>query len=121
MDTGSHQYIIGMLGWEIIERHDSYMDAQFVNIGGPSKSGRRLQLVYTRGEVKNRLDGKNYLVIVRQALFNQNSDENLLAEDQLECYGVKVYSLPKFFGGKHIIDARDQVGHSIKLGISWDG
>ena len=40
-------------------------------------------MVYERGVVKNGLDGKSYLEILRQALFNPNSDETLLAEDQI--------------------------------------
>ena len=50
-----------------------------------------MQLVDARVVVKNRLDGKSYLVIVRQAFFNPNSDETLLAEDQIERHGVKVF------------------------------
>ena len=76
-------------------------------------------MVYARGVVKNGLDGKSYLEILRQALFNPNSDETLLAEDQFDWYGVKVYSHPRVFGGKKLVEARDQVGRSIKLRISW--
>ena len=67
------------------------------------------------------MDGNSYLVIVRQALFNLNSYKTLLAEDQIECHGVKVFSRPRVFGGKQLVESRDQVGHSVKLGISWDG
>ena len=90
-------------------------------MGGPSRSGLRLQLVDSIGLVKNRLGGKRYLVILRQALFNPNSDKALLAEDQIECYGVKVYSRARVFGGKQPVGARYQVRFSIKLFISWDG
>ena len=79
-----------------------------------------MQLVDARGVVKNRLDGKHYLVIFRKAIFNPNSDKTLLAEDQIERYGVKVYSHPRVFGGKQLVEAQDQVGRSIKIGISWD-
>ena len=65
--------------------------------------------------VKNRLDGKSYLAIIIQALFNPNSDETLLVEDQIECNGVKVFSCPRFFGGKQLAEARDQVGRVVKL------
>ena len=71
--------------------------------------------------MKNRLDGKRYLVILRQYFFNPNSDETLLAEVQIKCYGVKVYSRPRFFGGKQLFKAMYQVGCSVKLVISWDG
>ena len=54
-------------------------------------------------------------------MFNPNSDDNLVSEDQIECFGVKVYSCLRVFGGKHLIDAREQVGRSVKIGISWDG
>ena len=47
-------------------------------MGGSSKSERRLQLVDARGVVKNGLDGKRYIVIIRQAFFNKNSEEILL-------------------------------------------
>ena len=87
--------VIGRDGWEIIKRHDNFIDAQGVNMGGPPKTRRRFQLVYARVVVKTFLDGKRYLVILRQALFNPNSDENLFAEDQIDFYGVKVYSRPK--------------------------
>ena len=53
-----------------------------------------------RGVVKNRLDGKSYLVILRQALFNPNSNKTLLVEYQIECNGVEVFSCPRVFGGK---------------------
>ena len=39
----------------------------------------------------------------------------------MECFGVKVYSHTRVFGGKQLIDTRDQVGSSVKLGISRDG
>ena len=41
--------------------------------------------------VKNRLDGKSYLVILRQALFNPNSNKTLLVEYQIEYNGVKLF------------------------------
>ena len=68
----------------------------------------------------NRLDGKSYMVILRQALFNTNSDKTLLAEDKIECNGVKVFSRPRVFS-KQLVEYRDQVGRIVKLGISWDG
>ena len=86
-----------------------------------SRAGRLLKLVDARGVVKNRIDGKCYLAILRQDFFNPNSDKTLLAENQIECCGVKVHSRPRVFGGKQLVKARDQVGRSVKLGISWDG
>ena len=53
-------------------------------MGGSSKSGRSLQLVDERGVVENSLDGKQYLIILRQDFFYPNSDKALLAEDQIE-------------------------------------
>ena len=80
-----------------------------------------MHLVDARGVAKNSLDGNSYLVIFRQDLFNPNLDKTLLAEDQIECYGVKVFSRPRVSGGKQLVEAKDQVGRSDKLGISWDG
>ena len=80
-----------------------------------------MQLVDARGVVKNRLDGKRYLIIVRQAFFNQSSDETSLAEDQIDCHSVKVYSCPRVFGGDQLVVAKDQVGHRVKLEIEWYG
>ena len=120
-DTGTQKLVIGRDGWEIIKRHDNFIDTQGVNMGGPPKTRRRFQLVYARVVVKNCLDGKRYLVILRQALFNPNLDETLLAEDQIECCGVKVYSRPKLFCGKQLVEATDQVGRSVKLVMYWDG
>ena len=68
----------------------------------------------------NCLDGKSYMFILRQSLFNTNSDKTLLAEDKIECSGVKVFSRPRVFG-KQLVEYRDQVGRIVKLGISWDG
>ena len=85
-DTGAQQSMLGIDGWDIIKNHDKWIDTRGVDLGGPSKTGRRLQLVDARGVVKNRLDGKSYLVIIRQAFFNSNSDETLLGEDQIEYY-----------------------------------
>ena len=45
----------------------------------------------------------------------------MLAEDQIECHSVKVYSRPRVFGGKQLVEAKDQVGRIVKLAISWDG
>ena len=70
--------------------------------------------------MKDHLDGKRYLVILRQDFFNPNSDETLLAEDQIKCYNVKVYSRPRVFDGKQLVEDRDQVGRYVKLCISWD-
>ena len=64
------------------------------------------QLVYVRGVVKNRLDGKHYLIIYRQAFLYTNLDEVLLEEDQIKLFYVKVYSCTRIFGGKQLIDAR---------------
>ena len=80
-----------------------------------------MHLVDARGVAKNSLDGNSYLVIFRQDLFNPNLDKTLLAEDQIECYGVKVFSRPRVSGGKQLVEAREQVDRSDKLGISWDG
>ena len=41
-DTGPQKYMIGRDGWEIIKRHDTWIDAQGVNMGDSSKEGRRL-------------------------------------------------------------------------------
>ena len=99
-NTWSQKSMTGWCGWEIIKRHGTWIDAHGVNMGGTSKSGLRLQLVDARGVVKNCLDGKRYLVIISKAFFNPNLYETLLVEDQIECYGVKVYSRPRVFGGK---------------------
>ena len=106
-DTGSQKSMIGRYGWERINRHDTWIYLQGVDLGGAQKAGLRLQLVDARGVVKNRLDGESYLVIVRQDLFSPNLDENLLAEDQIKCHGVKVFLLPRVFGGKKLVEARD--------------
>ena len=71
--------------------------------------------------MKNCLDGKSYLGIVRQDFFNPNSDKNLLAEDQIECHGVKVFSRLRVIGGNKLVEARDQLGTFVKLVILWDG
>ena len=120
-DTGAQQSMIGRDVWEIIKRHEKWIDTRGVDLGGSSKTGRRLQLADARGVVKNRLDGKSYLIIVRQVFFNPSSDKTLLAEDQIECHGVKVYSCPRVSGGKQLVKARDQVGHIVKLAIQWYG
>ena len=116
-DTGSHQSMLGRYGWDIINNHDKWIDTRGVDLGGTSKTGRRLQLVDARGVVKNLLDGNSYLVIIRQAFFNSNSDETLLAEDQIECNCVQVFSRPRVFGGDQKVVARDQVGRVVHLAI----
>ena len=120
-DTGAQQSMLGRDGWDIIKNHDKWIDTRGVDLGGTSKTGRRLQLVDARGVVKNRLDGKSYLVIIRQAFFNSNSDENLLAKDQIECHGVQVFSRPSVFGGDQKVIDRDQMGRVVHLAIYWDG
>ena len=80
-----------------------------------------MKLVDARGVVKNSMDGKRYLLILSQDLFNPNLDKTLLAEDQIECYSFKVYYSPRVLGRKQLVKDRDQVGRSVKLGISWDG
>ena len=69
-----------------------------------------MRLTDARGAVKNRPDGKRYLIILNQAFFNPNLDETLLAEDQIDCYRVKVYSRPRVFGEKKLL----------KLDTKWD-
>ena len=76
-----------------------------------------MQLVDARGVVKNCQDGKRNLVTLRLYFYDPNSDNTLLAEDQIKCYGVKVYFCPRVFGGKQLIDARYQVGLQVKLGL----
>ena len=80
-----------------------------------------MQLADARGVVKNRLDGNLYLLIVRQDFFNPNSDKTLLAEDQIKCFGVKVYLSPRVFSGKQLIDVREHVGNYVNMDISLDG
>ena len=75
--------MIGQDSWEIIKRHNNWIYAQGVNMGGTSKAWRRLQLVDPRGVAENLLDGKYYLVTLRQAFFNPNSDKTRLAEYQI--------------------------------------
>ena len=41
LDTGAQKYMIIIRGWQIINRHVSWIDAHGVNMGGPSKVGRR--------------------------------------------------------------------------------
>ena len=53
--------------------------------------------------LKNCLDGKSYLVIIRKDLFNLHSDETLLAEGQIECNGVKVFLRRRVFDGKQLV------------------
>ena len=43
-DTRDQQSMIGQYGWEIIKRHDTGIYAQGVDLGGPPKAGRCLQL-----------------------------------------------------------------------------
>ena len=68
-----------MISWEIINHHGFGVDDQGVDMGGYSKVGLRLQIIYVRGVVKICLFRKFYLVIDRQAFFNPNSEEALLA------------------------------------------
>ena len=107
-DTRDQQSMLGRDGWDIIKRHEKWIDTRGVDLGGPSKTVRRLQLVDARGVVKNSLDGKRYLISVRQAFFNPSSDETLLAEDQIDCHCVKVYSRPKVFGGDQMVATKVQ-------------
>ena len=120
-DTSAQQSMISRDGWEIIKRHEKWIDTRGVYLGGSSKAGRRLHLVDARDVVKYCLDGKSYLIIVRQVFFNLSSDETLLAEDQIECHGVKVYSCPRVFDGNQLVESRDQVGRIVKLAIEWYG
>ena len=39
-DTGAQQLMIGRDGWEIIKRHDTWIDAKGVDLGGTPKVGR---------------------------------------------------------------------------------
>ena len=64
--------MVGICGWEIIKRHDTWIDSQGVNMGGSSKERHHLKLVDEKGVMKNRLYGKRYLVILRQTFFNTN-------------------------------------------------
>ena len=91
-DTGAQKSMIGWYGWGIIKQNGTCIDARGVNMGGTSKAGRWLKLVDARGVVKNSMDGKRYLLILSQDLFNPNLDKTLLAEDQIECYSFKVYT-----------------------------
>ena len=57
-DTGAQQSMIGRDGWEIIRRHEKWIDTRGVDLGGSSKTGRRLQLVDARGVVKKNWMGR---------------------------------------------------------------
>ena len=51
-DTRDQQQMLGRDGWDIIKRHEKWIDTRGVDLGGPSKTVRRLQLVDARGVVK---------------------------------------------------------------------
>ena len=106
-DTGAQQSMIGRYGWEIIKRYDTWIHSKGVNLDGSPNAGLRLHLLDARGVVKTRWYWKSYLVILGQAFFNPDLDKTLLAEDQIECNGVKVFSRPRVFGGKQLVEARD--------------
>ena len=40
--TGAQQSMLGRDGWEIIKNHEKWIDTRGVDLGGPSKTGRRL-------------------------------------------------------------------------------
>ena len=65
------------------------------------------------------MDGKWYIVIVGQKFSNPNSDETLLEEEHIEDDGLNVYSHPRVFGGRQLINSKDQVGRPVKIGICW--
>ena len=44
-----------------------------------------------------------------QGFLNPNLDKTLLSEDQIEFYGVKVYSCPRVSVDKQLVEAKDQV------------
>ena len=48
-DTGAQQSMIGQYVWEIIKRHDNWIYAHGVNMGGPPNAGRYLKLVDATG------------------------------------------------------------------------
>ena len=50
-DTGYQKSMIGRDGWEIIKRHDTWIDAKGVDLCGTPKAGRILQLVDAIGVV----------------------------------------------------------------------
>ena len=52
-DTGAQQSTIGRDGWDIIKRHDTWIGARGVDLGGYSKADSHLRLVDARGVVKN--------------------------------------------------------------------
>ena len=51
-DTGPQQLMIGRYGWEIIKRHDNWINVKGVDLGKPPRARRRLQLVDARSVVK---------------------------------------------------------------------
>ena len=52
IDTGAQHSMIGRDGWEIIKRHNKWIDARGEYLGSSSKAGRRLHLVDAKGVVK---------------------------------------------------------------------
>ena len=103
--------MIGQVGWDIIKLRDAWIDVQGVNMGVPSKLGHSLQLIDARGVVENRMGGKRYLVILRQAFFNPNSDETLFTEDQKSSPMVLRYI---------IVQGSLVENNSLKLETRWD-
>ena len=120
VDTGAQKSIIGTIGCKIFKVLDIWIDDQGFIMGISSKVRRLLYIINAMGELKNCLDRKRYLVIVRQVVLNPDSDDTLLAEYQIECYGLKVYSCPSLFGGKQLVNAKYQIWKPVKLGIIWD-
>ena len=67
----------------MIKFHDIGIYSHGENIGVGPKEGHQLQLIYVHAVVKTRMDGKRCIFIFSQSFLNHNSDETLLAEDQI--------------------------------------
>ena len=86
---------------------------------GPSV-GCNFQLFNAHAVMKNQLDGKLYIVIVRQVLQNTNLYKTLLVEYKLKVQRVRVYLIPKVFVINKFMVAKESIGCPRTLGILWD-
>ena len=100
LDNGADTCVIGM-GWKIISE-DSIRRANVYGFDKNDATKFDLPIVSAVAILVN--NGKEYLVKVNEAVYNETSSHTLLSEYQMRDFGIKVESTAIKHGGKQIME-----------------
>ena len=101
MDNGAVQCLVGNKDWKVIKRHKNYVTVE----GAIPGSSKLLEVIDAEATALDSEGTPIAILQINQGIHCKDSDQSLIAEDQLEWFGTEVQSRAKHFGGQQCIKA----------------